>query len=195
VANLPIPAFTLIGATTRAGLLTTPLRDRFGIQHRLDLYDPGELSAIVARSAGVLKVAVHMDGARAIAERSRGTPRVANRLLRRLRDYAQVKAGGHITRDVASDGLDMLGVDAVGFDSMDRRLLVALVDTFGGGPVGIDTLAAALGEDADTLEEVHEPYLIRCGFVQKTPRGRVATPRAWTHLGKEPSREQRSLFD
>jgi holliday junction DNA helicase RuvB len=120
---------------------------------------------------------------------------VANRLLRRLRDYAEVKAGGRITASVAAAGLDMLGVDAAGFDSMDRRLLLALVDTFGGGPVGIDTLAAALGEDADTLEEVHEPYLIRCGFVQKTPRGRIATPRAWTHLGRQPSREQRSLFD
>ena len=176
-------------------MLSSPLRSRFGNTYTLEFYTDDELAEIARRSARRLGVALDDEAAMLVAARSRGTPRVANRLLRRLRDYAQVKAGGHITRDVASAGLDMLGVDAVGFDSMDRRLLVALVDTFGGGPVGIDTLAAALGEDADTLEEVHEPYLIRCGFVQKTPRGRVATPRAWTHLGKEPSREQRSLFD
>jgi Holliday junction DNA helicase RuvB len=193
--SLALQRFTLVGATTRSGMLSSPLRSRFGNTYTLEFYTDDELAEIARRSARRLGVALDDEASTLVAARSRGTPRVANRLLRRLRDYAQVKAGGHITRDVASAGLDMLGVDAVGFDSMDRRLLVALVDTFGGGPVGIDTLAAALGEDADTLEEVHEPYLIRCGFVQKTPRGRIATPRAWTHLGKEPSREQRSLFD
>jgi Holliday junction DNA helicase RuvB len=193
--SLALQRFTLVGATTRSGMLSSPLRSRFGNTYTLEFYTEDELAEIARRSARRLGVALDDEAAMLVAARSRGTPRVANRLLRRLRDYAQVKAGGHITRDVASAGLDMLGVDAAGFDSMDRRLLVALVDTFGGGPVGIDTLAAALGEDADTLEEVHEPYLIRCGFVQKTPRGRIATPRAWTHLGKQPSREQRSLFD
>jgi holliday junction DNA helicase RuvB len=193
--SLALQRFTLVGATTRSGMLSSPLRSRFGNTYTLEFYTDEELAEIASRSAKRLGVALDDEAATLVAARARGTPRVANRLLRRLRDYAEVKAGGRITRDVAAAGLDMLGVDAAGFDAMDRRLLLALVETFGGGPVGIDTLAAALGEDADTLEEVHEPYLIRCGFVQKTPRGRIATPRAWTHLGRQPSREQRSLFD
>lgn len=193
--SLALQRFTLVGATTRSGMLSSPLRSRFGNTYMLEFYGEDDLAEIVRRSASRLSVRVEPDACRLMAERARGTPRVVNRLLRRLRDYAEVKASGCVTREVAAAGLDMLGVDAVGFDSMDRRLLLALVDTFGGGPVGIDTLAAALGEDADTLEEVHEPYLIRCGFVQKTPRGRVATARAWAHLGRQPTREQRSLFD
>jgi Holliday junction DNA helicase RuvB len=193
--SLALQRFTLVAATTRSGMLSSPLRSRFGNTYTLEFYSEDELAEIVRRSAARLAVAIEPAACGLLAERARGTPRVVNRLLRRLRDYAQVKASGHITCDVAAAGLEMLGVDAAGFDSMDRRLLVALVDTFGGGPVGIDTLAAALGEDADTLEEVHEPYLIRCGFVHKTPRGRVATARAWSHLGKQPSREQSSLFD
>jgi len=193
--SLALQRFTLVAATTRSGMLSSPLRSRFGNTYTLEFYSEDELAEIVRRSAVRLGVAIEPVASRLLAERSRGTPRVANRLLRRLRDYAEVKASGHITRDVAAAGLDMLGVDSAGFDSMDRRFLVALVETFGGGPVGIDTLAAALGEDGDTLEEVHEPYLIRCGFLQKTPRGRVATARAWSHLGKQPSREQSSLFD
>jgi holliday junction DNA helicase RuvB len=193
--SLALQRFTLVAATTRSGMLSSPLRSRFGNTYTLEFYAEDELAEIVRRSALRLGVAIEPDATRLVAERARGTPRVANRLLKRLRDYAEVKAGGRITRDVAATGLDVLGVDAAGFDSMDRRLLVALIETFEGGPVGIDTLAAALGEDGDTLEEVHEPYLIRCGFLQKTPRGRVATARAWAHLGKVPSREQRTLFD
>ncbi|MFN2376018.1 MAG: Holliday junction branch migration DNA helicase RuvB [Candidatus Binatia bacterium] len=193
--SLALQRFTLVAATMRSGMLSSPLRSRFGNTYTLEFYSEDELAEIVRRSAARLGVEVEAEGARLLAARARGTPRVANRLLRRLRDYAQVKAAGRVTREVAAAGLDLLGVDGAGFDAMDRRLLLAIVDTFGGGPVGIDTLAAALGEDADTLEEVHEPYLIRCGFVQKTPRGRVATARAWTHLGRTPSREQRSLFD
>ncbi|HXC52678.1 MAG TPA: Holliday junction branch migration DNA helicase RuvB [Candidatus Limnocylindrales bacterium] len=193
--SLALQRFTLVAATTRSGMLSSPLRGRFGNTYTLEFYSEEELAEIVRRSAARLALEIEPAATRLLAERARGTPRVANRLLKRLRDYAEVKASGRITRDVAAAGLDMLGVDAAGFDSMDRRLLVALVETFEGGPVGIDTLAAALGEDADTIEEVHEPYLIRCGFLQKTPRGRVATARAWSHLGKQPSREQRSLFD
>jgi Holliday junction DNA helicase RuvB len=193
--SLALQRFTLVGATTRSGMLSSPLRSRFGNTYTLEFYSDEELAEIVRRSALRLGVAIDADACRLVAERSRGTPRVANRLLRRLRDYAEVKARGEITAPVAAAGLELLGVDKAGFDSMDRRLLVALVETFGGGPVGIDTLASAVGEEADTLEEVYEPYLIRCGFVQKTPRGRVATPRAWVHLGKEPLREQRSLFE
>jgi len=193
--SLALQRFTLVAATTRSGMLSSPLRSRFGNTYTLEFYSEDELAEIVRRSAVRLGVAIEPAASTLLAARARGTPRVANRLLRRLRDYAEVKAAGRITRDVAAAGLDMLGVDSAGFDSMDRRFLVALVETFGGGPVGIDTLAAALGEDGDTLEEVHEPYLIRCGFVLKTPRGRVATARAWSHLGKQPSREQSSLFD
>jgi Holliday junction DNA helicase RuvB len=193
--SLALQRFTLVAATTRSGMLSSPLRSRFGNTYTLEFYSEEELAEIVRRSAARLATPLEADAARLVAARSRGTPRIANRLLRRLRDYADVKAGGRVTLDVAAAGLDLLGVDAAGFDSMDRRFLVALVETFEGGPVGIDTLAAALGEDADTLEEVHEPYLIRCGFLQKTPRGRVATARAWEHLGRTPGREQRSLFD
>ena len=193
--SLALQRFTLVAATTRSGMLSSPLRSRFGNSYTLEFYSEDELAEIVRRSAARLSVAIEPAASRLLAARARGTPRVVNRLLRRLRDYAEVKASGHITREVADAGLDMLGVDAAGFDAMDRRLLFALVETFEGGPVGIDTLAAALGEDADTLEEVHEPYLIRCGFVHKTPRGRVATARAWAHFGKQPSRQQRSLFD
>lgn len=193
--SLALARFTLVAATTRSGMLSSPLRSRFGSTYTLEFYDDDELAEIVRRSALRLGVAVEPAAARLLAERSRGTPRVANRLLRRLRDYAEVKASGRVTAEVAAAGLELLGVDRAGFDSMDRRFLVALVETFEGGPVGIDTLAAALGEDADTLEEVYEPYLIRCGFLQKTPRGRVATARAFEHLGKHPGREQRSLFD
>ena len=195
VANLPIPPFTLIGATTRAGLLTTPLRDRFGIQHRLDLYDPGELSAIVARSAGVLKVAVHMDGAHAIAERSRGTPRVANRLLKRVRDYAQVHGDGSIDAATAYAALDLLEVDHEGLDRLDREILTAICERFGGGPVGLSTLAVAVHEEQDTIEDVYEPYLLQRGFIQRTPRGRIATAHAFRHVGLEPpSPSGQSLF-
>ncbi|HYB97980.1 MAG TPA: Holliday junction branch migration DNA helicase RuvB [Candidatus Limnocylindrales bacterium] len=193
--SLSLARFTLIGATTRSGMLSGPLRSRFGNTFTLEFYEPFELAEIVRRSARRLGIGIDDDAARLVSERSRGTPRVANRLLRRLRDYAQVKARGHITAEVAEAAMQTLGVDAAGFDAMDRRFLSILVEKFEGGPVGIETMAAALGEDADTLEEVYEPYLIRCGFLQKTPRGRVATARAYQHLGVTPRREQRSLFD
>jgi len=193
--SLALQRFTLVAATTRSGMLSSPLRSRFGNTFTLEFYNEDELAEIALRSASRLGVAIEAAAARLVAARSRGTPRVANRLLRRLRDYAEVKASGRITADVAAAGLDMLGVDAAGCDASDRRLLAALVETFEGGPVGIDTLAAALGEDAGTLEEVHEPFLIRSGFVQKTPRGRVATARAWAHLGRQPRADQRALFD
>ena len=193
--SLALQRFTLVAATTRSGMLSSPLRSRFGNTYQLEFYADDELAEIVRRSAKRLATTIDPEAATLVASRSRGTPRIANRLLRRLRDYADVKASGRITPEVAAAGLDLLGVDSAGFDAMDRRFLVALVETFEGGPVGIDTIAAALGEDADTLEEVYEPYLIRCGFLQKTPRGRVATARAWSHLGLQPGREQRSLFD
>ena len=183
VMTLPLPAFTLVGATTRAGLLTTPLRDRFGIQHRLDHYDPAELARIVVRSARVLEVEVDAAGARAIAERSRGTPRVANRLLKRVRDFAQVRGTGVIDADTAAAALAMLGVDDAGLDRLDRELLQAVCGHFGGGPVGLSTLAVTVGEEADTIEDVYEPYLLQRGFLQRTPRGRTATPHAFRHLG------------
>jgi len=192
--TLPIPAFTLIGATTRSGLLTTPLRDRFGIQHRLDLYSPDELAAIVARSARVLNVPVHMDGAKAIAERSRGTPRVANRLLKRVRDHAQVHGDGTVDAALAYAALDAMGVDAEGLDRLDREILHVICERFGGGPVGLSTLAVAVHEEQDTIEDVYEPYLLQRGFLQRTPRGRVATPHAFRHLGMEPPRDQPGLF-
>ena len=194
VVTLDLPAFTLIGATTRAGLLTAPLRDRFGIQHRLDLYAADELAAIVVRSAGVLKVPVHLDGARAIAERSRGTPRVANRLLKRVRDYAQVEGDGSVDAATAFAALDMLEVDHEGLDRLDREILHAICVRFGGGPVGLSTLAVAVHEEQDTIEDVYEPYLLQRGFIQRTPRGRVATPHAFHHLGLEPPREPTGLF-
>jgi Holliday junction DNA helicase RuvB len=181
--RLDLPPFTLVGATTRAGLLTSPLRDRFGIIQRLEFYSPEELMLVVRRSARILGVSIDADGAAELARRSRGTPRIANRLLRRVRDYAQVKASGSITGEVAGQALEMLDVDARGFDVMDRRLLLTIIEKFDGGPVGLDSLAAAIGEEPDTIEEVLEPFLIQQGFVQRTPRGRVAAPRAYAHFG------------
>jgi holliday junction DNA helicase RuvB len=181
--KLDLPPFTLVGATTRAGMLTNPLRDRFGIVSRLEFYTPAELAQIVERSARLLNVQVAREGATEIASRSRGTPRIANRLLRRVRDYAEVKAQGVVTREVADLGLRMLDVDAMGFDVMDRKLLLAVLEKFSGGPVGLDNLAAAIGEERDTIEDVLEPYLIQQGYLQRTPRGRVATLSAYRHFG------------
>lgn len=181
--KLDLPKFTLVGATTRAGLLTSPLRDRFGIVQRLEFYGVDDLTRIVQRSAGILGVDMDAGGAHEVARRSRGTPRIANRLLRRVRDYAQVKAGGRVTDAVADAALNMLKVDHQGFDAMDRRLLRTVIDKFDGGPVGLDTLAAAIGEERDTIQDVLEPYLIQEGFLMRTPRGRVATPTAYRHFG------------
>ena len=181
--KLDLPPFTLVGATTRAGMLTNPLRDRFGIVARLEFYNAQDLTHIVTRSAQLLNVAIESEGALEIARRSRGTPRIANRLLRRVRDYAEVKADGVITRAVADAALSMLDVDHGGLDLMDRKLLSAVIDKFGGGPVGVDNLAAAIGEARDTIEDVLEPYLIQQGYLQRTPRGRVATPAIYRHLG------------
>jgi len=181
--KLDLPPFTLVGATTRAGMLTNPLRDRFGIVARLEFYTVEELCTIVSRSAGLLDVQTEPGGAAEIARRSRGTPRIANRLLRRVRDYAQVKAQGIVTRDVADAALRMLDVDPLGFDLMDRTLLLAVIERFSGGPVGLDNLAAAIGEERDTIEDVIEPYLIQQGYLQRTPRGRMATPSAYRHFG------------
>ena len=181
--KLDLPPFTLVGATTRAGMLTNPLRDRFGIVARLEFYSQDELATIVHRSAGLLKIALEKEGAREIACRARGTPRVANRLLRRVRDYAQVKADGKVTKSVAEAALKMLDVDALGLDVMDRKLLLALIEKFSGGPVGLDNLAHAIGEEADTIEDVLEPYLIQQGYLQRTPRGRMATLSAYRHFG------------
>jgi Holliday junction DNA helicase RuvB len=186
VVTLDLPPFTLIGATTRAGLLTTPLRDRFGIQHRLEHYDADELGRIVRRSAQLLGIEVESAGARAIAARSRGTPRVANRLLKRVRDYAEVRGDGTVSHSVAQAGLTLFGVDAVGLDKVDRAILAAVCQRFGGGPVGLSTLAVSVGEETDTVEDVYEPYLLQLGMLMRTPRGRVATPAAWAHLGVEP---------
>ena len=183
VVTLDLPPFTLIGATTRTGLLTTPLRDRFGIQHRLAHYAPDELARIVRRSARLLEVSVQDDGAHAIASRSRGTPRVANRLLKRVRDYAEVRGDGVITGPLAADALDLLEVDELGLDRLDREILRALCEKFGGGPVGLSTLAVAVGEEQDTIEDVYEPYLLQRGLLERTPRGRAATRRAFDHLG------------
>jgi Holliday junction DNA helicase RuvB len=181
--RLDLQPFTLVGATTRAGMLTNPLRDRFGIVARLEFYTPAQLARIVTRSSALLNAPIDDDGALEIARRSRGTPRIANRLLRRVRDYAQVKGNGDITRGVADAALVMLDVDPVGFDLMDRKLLEAVLFKFGGGPVGLDNLAAAIGEERDTIEDVLEPYLIQQGFLQRTPRGRIATPAAYNHFG------------
>ena len=186
IVTLPLPPFTLIGATTRTGLLTTPLRDRFGIQHRLEHYGPGDLARIVTRSAQLLGVAIEDSGAEAIARRSRGTPRVANRLLRRVRDYAEVRHEGVITHSVAAEALDELQVDDLGLDRLDREILRSICEMFGGGPVGLSTLAVAVGEEQDTLEDVYEPYLLQRGLIERTPRGRAATRRAYAHLGLEP---------
>ncbi|MDX6699283.1 MAG: holliday junction helicase RuvB [Solirubrobacteraceae bacterium] len=189
VVTLELPPFTLIGATTRAGLLTTPLRDRFGIQHRLEHYGREDLGGIVRRSAAILGAELDDAGAEAIAQRSRGTPRVANRLLKRVRDYAEVRAGTRITAEVADAALDLLEVDSAGLDRLDREILRTVCEKFGGGPVGLSTLAVAVGEEADTIEDVYEPYLLQSGLLQRTPRGRAATPRAWEHLGLSPPRD------
>ena len=181
--RLDLQPFTLVGATTRAGMLTNPLRDRFGIVSRLEFYTADELARIVTRSASLLHAPIDADGALEIARRSRGTPRIANRLLRRVRDYAEVKGQGDITKAMADAALVMLDVDPVGFDLMDRKLLEAVLFKFGGGPVGLDNLAAAIGEERDTIEDVLEPYLIQQGFLQRTPRGRIATPTAYRHFG------------
>ncbi len=181
--KLDLPPFTLVGATTRAGMLTNPLRDRFGIVARLEFYSEAELAAIVRRSAGLLQVALAEEGGAEIARRARGTPRVANRLLRRVRDYAQVKAEGAVSQSVAQAALGMLDVDVLGLDVMDRKLLRAVIEKFGGGPVGVENLAHAVGEDAETIEDVLEPYLIQQGYLQRTPRGRVATLAAYRHFG------------
>ena len=181
--KLDLPPFTLVGATTRAGLLTSPLRDRFGIVQRLEFYSVQELAVIVGRSADILKVEIDSEGAEQIASRSRGTPRIANRLLRRVRDYVQVKSDGVINRENANAALDMLSVDTHGFDHMDRRLLLAVIEKFGGGPVGVDSLATAIGEERGTIEDVIEPYLILQGFIMRTPRGRIATENAYRHFG------------
>ena len=185
--KLDLPPFTLIGATTRAGMLTNPLRDRFGIVARLEFYDQKELSKIVQRSANLLEVEIDSKGALEIAKRSRGTPRIVNRLLRRVRDYADVKANGKINELVADEALKMLDVDMVGLDLMDRRLLEAIIEKFSGGPVGLDNLASAIGEEKDTIEDVIEPYLIQQGYLMRTPRGRVASPKAYNHFGLQES--------
>lgn len=195
--KVPLKPFTLVGATTRAGLLTAPLRGRFGIVHRLDFYTDDDLEVIVSRSARILDVPMDEGGAQEIAGRSRGTPRIANRLLRRVRDYAQVRADGTITRNVAKDALALLEVDANGFDDVDRRLLLTIIDKFGGGPVGVGALAAAISEEPDAIEDIYEPYLLQHGFLDRTPRGRVATPRAYKHFGKtapDPPAPQKKLF-
>lgn len=184
--RLNLPHFTLVGATTRAGLLTAPLRDRFGVVHRLEFYSVEELTDIVLRSAGVLEVEIEKTGAQEIARRSRGTPRLANRFLKRVRDFAQVKFDGRISGQVAMEALDLLDVDRLGLDFHDRNILLTMIEKFCGKPVGLDTLAAAVGEDVGTLEEVYEPYLIKNGFLQRTPRGRMATERAYLHLGLQP---------
>jgi Holliday junction DNA helicase RuvB len=186
VMTLPLPPFTLIGATTRAGLLTTPLRDRFGIQHRLEHYAPEDLGRIVIRSAALLGVEIEPEGAVAIASRSRGTPRIANRLLKRVRDYAEVRHRGVVTGAIAGEALDLLQVDEEGLDRLDREILLAICDKFGGGPVGLSTLAVAVGEERDTIEDVYEPYLLQRGLIERTPRGRAATRRAFAHLGLDP---------
>ncbi|MDG2516829.1 Holliday junction branch migration DNA helicase RuvB [Lysobacter soli] len=193
--KLDLPPFTLIGATTRAGLLTAPLRDRFGIVQRLEFYNAEELTRIVRRSAHILGISCEPEGAAEIARRSRGTPRIANRLLRRVRDYAQVRAGGAITREVADAAMAMLKVDPEGFDDIDRRLLHTIVDSFDGGPVGVESLAAALSEERGTIEDVIEPYLIQQGFLIRTARGRMATPKAYRHIGLKPKPGTGGLFE
>ncbi len=187
--RLDLPRFTLVGATTRVGMLTAPLRDRFGVIHRLEFYTPKELAAIVTHSAGILGVEIDPAGAMEIARRSRGTPRLANRLLKRVRDFAQVRFDGRITREVADYTLTLLNVDKFGLDGMDQKVLTTIIQKFGGGPVGLETLAAALSEDVGTLEDVCEPYLIQNGFLQRTPRGRIATEEAYLHLGLSPEGE------
>jgi holliday junction DNA helicase RuvB len=189
VVTLDLPEFTLIGATTRTGLLTTPLRDRFGVTHRLELYEPPQLARIVRRSAGILEIEIDDEGAEAIAGRSRGTPRVANRLLKRVRDFAEVRGAGSIDAQVAREALDLLEVDEAGLDRLDRDILRSICEKFGGGPVGLSTLSVAVGEEPDTIEDVYEPYLLQQGFIMRTPRGRVATDAAFAHLGLEAPRD------
>ncbi len=181
--KIPLPRFTLIGATTRAGLIASPLRDRFGFSHRLDYYDVESLAKIIIRSAGILGVDIKKEGASELASRSRGTPRIANRLLRRVRDYAEVKADGVITKDIADKALTLLDVDEKGFDEMDRKIMLTIIQKFDGGPVGLTTLASCIGEEPDTIEDLYESFLIQCGYIAKTPRGRVATPLAYRHFG------------
>ncbi len=201
--RLELPRFTLVGATTRAGQLSAPLRDRFGMLFRLELYSPEELAHILTRSARILNMPADPDGIREIAGRCRGTPRIANRMLKRVRDFAQVRAGGRVTRQVAHDGLDLMDVDHLGLDRVDRNVLLTMIDKFTGGPVGLDTLAASTGEDAITIEDVYEPYLLQLGFIQRTPRGRVATAAAYKHLDRippaslqqDPSSSQMGFFD
>lgn len=196
--KIPLPPFTLVGATTRAGLLTPPLRDRFGVMLRVDFYEPDHLKKIVLRSAQLLEIPMDEDGAFEIARRARGTPRVANRLLRRVRDFAQVEGDGVITQPVASRALDMLEVDEFGLDKMDRHIMLTIIEKFDGGPIGLDSLSAAVSEEKDTLEDVYEPFLIQCGLIKRTPRGRVATTRAYEHFGIKPKNTngavQKSLF-
>ena len=192
--KIDLPPFTLIGATTRAGLLTAPLRDRFGIVQRLEFYSPAELTSIVRRSARILGIDCDAEGADEIAKRSRGTPRIANRLLRRARDFAQVRAAGHIDREVASAAMQMLAVDPVGFDDLDRRLLRLIIENFDGGPVGVDSLAAALSEERGTLEDVIEPYLIQQGYLVRSARGRMASAKAYRHLGLPPKPRPNDMF-
>ncbi len=193
--KLDLPRFTLVGATTRAGLLSSPLRDRFGVISRLEFYTDEELATIVGRSARILGLQADPEGARELARRSRGTPRIANRLVRRVRDYAQVRADGIMTRQVVRDALDLLEIDEMGFDQMDRTILLTIIDKFGGGPVGLDTLAAAISEERDTIEDVYEPFLIQQGFLNRTPRGRVASPAAYGHFGRiAPGSPQGTLF-
>jgi len=194
--KIPLKPFTLVAATTRAGMLTAPLRSRFGIVHRLDFYSVEDLEVIVARSARILGVPAEPAGIREIAARSRGTPRIANRLLRRVRDYAQVRAAGRITVEVAKDSLAMLAVDDYGFDEQDRRLMLTIIEKFGGGPVGVNALAAAIHEDVDAVEDIYEPYLLQIGFLDRTPRGRTATARAYQHFGRvpPPTTPQKKLF-
>jgi Holliday junction DNA helicase RuvB len=184
--KLDLPPFTLVGATTRAGLLTSPLRDRFGIVQRLEFYTSTDLASILLRAAGILNIAIDSEGATELAQRSRGTPRIANRLLRRVRDYAEVKSDGRITREVAIDAMTLLNVDDQGFDTQDRKLLTTIIEKFGGGPVGVENLAAAIGEERVTIEDVLEPYLIQQGYIMRTPRGRVATRNAYLHCGLKP---------
>lgn len=192
--KLDLPPFTLVGATTRAGLLTSPLRDRFGIIQRLEFYTPAELCSIVTRSAAILGCQIDEEGAAEIARRSRGTPRIANRLLRRVRDFAQMKCDGIVNKESAGQALDMLSIDVNGFDHMDRRLLITMIEKFGGGPVGVDSLAAAISEERDTIEDVLEPYLIQQGFMMRTARGRVVTPHAYLHFGLPPPGASTDLF-
>jgi len=191
--KIPLPPFTLAGATTRAGLLTPPLRDRFGVSLRVDFYGPEHLQKIIIRSAKLLEIPVREEGAFEIAKRARGTPRVANRLLRRVRDYAQVEADGIITRETASRALDMLEVDDCGLDKMDRNILLTIIEKFDGGPIGLGSLSAAVGEEKDTLEDVYEPFLIQQGFIKRTTQGRVVTKRAYSHFGVQMKEEQKPL--